>query len=87
MRNVSVEEKSQFKKYVTEIDLIKGKPKVKSSILNDQKLRELFTLLTYPVFDIRDFDQLPIPFRSMTTDMSNDIWFTIFDKFRHFIWR
>lgn len=71
LRNVSVEEKGQFKKYLAEIDLIKGKPKVDSAILNDQKLRELFSLLTFPVLEIKDFNDLPIPFRSMTTDIVN----------------
>jgi len=71
LSDVSVEEKAQFKKYVAEIDLVKGKPKVSSSLLNDQKIRELFALLAYPVFDIKDFDNLPIPYRAMTTDIVN----------------
>jgi len=71
LSNVSVEEKEQFKKYVAELDLVEGKPKMNPAIINDQKLRELFSQLTYPVFTIRDFDDLPIPYRAMTTDIVN----------------
>lgn len=71
LSDVSVEEKAQYKKYVAELDLVKGKPKVSSSLLNDQSIRELFSLLVFPVFDIRDFDDLPIPYRAMTTDIVN----------------
>lgn len=71
LRDVSAEEKSEYKRYLIDFDLVKGKPKMSSSILNDQNLRELLSLLTFPVFDIRDFDDLPIPFRAMTTDIVN----------------
>ena len=71
LMDVSVEEKSQYKKYLADFDLIKGRPKINSALLNDQLLREFISLLTYPVFNIDDFDDLAIPFRSMTTDIVN----------------
>ncbi len=71
LKDVIVEEKAQFGKYLADFDLVKGKPKVNSAVLNDQKLRELLSLLTYPVFKINDFDELSIPFRAMTTDIVN----------------
>ncbi len=71
MKDVGVEEKKEFKKYLVELDLVKGKPKLSDALLKDQKLREFITSLTYPVYDITDFDDLSIPFRAMTTDIVN----------------
>lgn len=67
--NVSMEEKSEFKRHLVDFDVIEGKPKVNSSLLKDQKLREFITSLSYPVYKITDFNDLPIPYRAMTTDM------------------
>ena len=71
LKDVGVEEKSEFKKYLTELDLVKGKPKLSDALLKDQKLREYITSLTYQVYGVRDFDDLSIPFRAMTTDIVN----------------
>ena len=71
LKDVSIEEKSEFGKYLIDFDWVKGKPKATSSLLNDQFLREFLSLYTYPVYNIHDFDSLPIPFRSMTTDIVN----------------
>ncbi len=71
MEDVSVEEKSEFKKYLIDFDFVKGKPKVKSSLLNDQNLREYLASLTYPVYNVNNFDDLSIPFRAMATDIVN----------------
>lgn len=71
LRDVGVEEKSEFSRYLVSLDLIEGKPKVKPALLKDQNLRELLSSLLYPVYRIQDFDELPIPFRSVTTDLVN----------------
>ena len=71
LKDVGVEEKSEFKKYLTELDLVKGKPKLSDALLKDQKLREYITSLTYQVYGVTDFDDLSIPFRAMTTDIVN----------------
>ncbi|MFD1294080.1 patatin-like phospholipase family protein [Lutibacter holmesii] len=71
LSDVSVEEKSEFNRYVADFDLVKGKPKVSSGIINDQNLREFLSVLTYPVYNIIDFDELPIPYRAMATDIVN----------------
>ena len=71
LEDVSMEEKSEFKRHLVDFDLIEGKPKVNAGILKDQKLREFISSLSYPVFEIDDFDNLPIPFRAMTTDIVN----------------
>lgn len=71
LQNVSVEEKSEYEKYLVSFDWVKGKPKLKSSLLNDQNLREFLSILTYPVYKINNFDDLSIPFRAMATDIVN----------------
>lgn len=71
LRDVGVEEKSEFERYLVNLDIIDGKPKVKPALLKDQNLRELLSSLLYTTYKIRDFDDLPIPFRSVTTDLVN----------------
>ncbi len=69
--DVSMEEKSEFKRHLVDFDIIEGKPKVNAGFLKDQKLREFISSYTYPVFNVNDFDELPIPYRAMTTDIVN----------------
>jgi NTE family protein len=69
LKNVSVEEKSEFQRYLVGIGIKDGKPTSMSSILNDQNLREYLSELTFPVYNVRDFDKLSIPFRAMATDL------------------
>lgn len=71
LRDVGVEEKSEFDRYLVNLDIIQGKPKVKPALLKDQNLRELLSSFLYPVYKIQNFDDLPIPFRSVTTDLVN----------------
>lgn len=68
---VSVEEKSEFRRYLVGFDYKKGKFKVGSHVLNDQNLRELFYTLTFPTYGITDFDDLPIAYRAVATDIVN----------------
>ena len=71
LSDVSMEEKSEFKRYLAQFDLTNGKPKFSSSLLGDQNLREFLSVLTYPVYRINDFDKLPIPYRAVATDIVN----------------
>jgi NTE family protein len=71
LNNVSVEEMSEFSRYLIDIDVKNYKPIIKTSLLNDQNLREFLSLITYPAYNISNFDQLPIPFRAVTTDILN----------------
>lgn len=71
LRSVGVEEKSEFQKYLAGIGIKDGKPTNVSSILNDQNLREYLSELTFPVYNVKDFDNLSIPFRAMATDVVN----------------
>ena len=69
LKSVSVEEKREFQRYLVGIGIKDGKPTSVSSILNDQNLREYLSELTFPVYNVKDFDNLPIPFRAMATDL------------------
>lgn len=69
LKSVSVEEKSEFQRYLAGIGIKDGKPTSVSSLLNDQFLREFLSELTFPVYNVKDFDHLAIPFRAMATDV------------------
>ncbi|WP_236640953.1 patatin-like phospholipase family protein [Flagellimonas alvinocaridis] len=71
LKNVSVEEKTEFNRYLVELDWVEGKIKLGSFLLNDQKLREFIATLTFPSYNINHFDKLPIPFRAVATDIVN----------------
>ena len=71
LNKVSTEEKSEFKKYLIKMDVVNWSPKLNPSLLRDQNLREFLSLLTFPVYNINNFDDLSIPFRAMTTDIVN----------------
>jgi NTE family protein len=71
LKDVSVEEKSEFNRYLIEVDWIKGKLKLGSYLLNDQNLREFISFLTYPSYKENNFDNLSIPFRAIATDIVN----------------
>ena len=69
LKNVSVEEKTEFGRYFVDFDYSQGKIKVGKFLLNDQNLRQFISLLTFPSYTIDDFDKLPIPFRAVATDI------------------
>ena len=71
LHDVSVEEKSEFGRYSVDFDVADGKLKIRTAILNDQFLREFFSEFTFPVYKTSDFDELPIPFRAVDTDIVN----------------
>ncbi len=69
LENVSVEEKAEFNRYFAELDWVDGNLKLGNFLVNDQSLREFITILTFPVYDVTDFDDLAIPYRAIATDI------------------
>ena len=69
--DVSIEEKSEYEKYLIGLDIVGGAPKTTAYLLNDQNLRIKLALLSAPFRNDINFDDLPIPFRSVTTDIVN----------------
>lgn len=68
---VSVEEKSEYDKYLIDFEIVDGNFKTSPSLLNDQMLRAFLAELSFPVYNVTNFDDLQIPFRAMTTDIVN----------------
>ncbi len=71
LNDVTVEEKSEFNRYMITLGLENGKFRLGNSLINDQNLRTFISSLTFPVHKVNDFDDLPIPFRAMSTDIVN----------------
>ncbi len=71
LKNVGAEEKSEYNKYLIELELKKGKITTGAYLINDQNLREFIALVSIPSYEIELFDNLPIPFRAVTTDIIN----------------
>lgn len=69
LRNVGAEEKAEFSRYFVELDWREGNLRLGSFLVNDQSLREFITRLTFPVYNVNDFDDLAIPFRAIATDI------------------
>jgi NTE family protein len=69
LRTASAEEKREFQRYLVGIGIKEGKLNRVGSLLNDQNLREYLSELTFPVYNVKNFDSLPIPFRAMATDL------------------
>jgi NTE family protein len=61
LRSVSAEEKREFQRYLVGIGVKDGKLNSIGSLLNDQNLREYLSELTFPVYNVKDFDSLSIP--------------------------
>lgn len=53
-----------------EIGVKDGKIKLPSGVVQGQKLQLLLDRLYFPVANVVDFDQLPIPFRAVATDIA-----------------
>ena len=71
LNNVSVEEKTEFGRYLIGMGAKDGKIKLTPFLLNDQNLRTFLADLTYPVYTNTNFDKLSIPFRAIATDIVN----------------
>ncbi|WP_228530330.1 patatin-like phospholipase family protein [Tamlana sp. I1] len=69
LAKVGNEEKSEFDNYLIDLNWVNNKPTISTGLLNDQNLRELLALLTYPVYGVHDFDNLSIPYRAIATDI------------------
>ncbi|HPQ21142.1 MAG TPA: patatin-like phospholipase family protein [Saprospiraceae bacterium] len=69
LRDVAVEEKSEYEEYLTELNINHGRFKTSNYLLNDFNLMNLFEKLTVSTYSLKNFDELNIPFRSVTTNI------------------
>jgi len=70
MRTVNIDEKTEFDNYAVEIPVQGGKLKLRGGIIEGQELWLKFQELFLPVYDIKDFSKLSIPFRCVATDIA-----------------
>lgn len=68
---ITQEEKDEYNNYVISLDISEKKLSTNRYLLNDQNLRDILGILTFPVYNISNFDELSIPFRAIATDIIN----------------
>ncbi len=68
MSEINMDEKDEYNKYMMEVPIKNLKPRV-TGIIEGQPLINLLTRLTRHVSHIRDFKELPIPFKCMAVDI------------------
>jgi NTE family protein len=67
---VAYEEKEYYNRYLVELPIKKGKLQLPSGMLQGQMLDEMLSRLTWPSNNYESFDEFPIPFRCLATDVS-----------------
>lgn len=68
---IAYEEKEYYTRYLIELPIVKGKLKLPSGMIEGQMLSEMLTRYTWPAMKYHSFDEFPIPFRCVATDVSN----------------
>ncbi len=71
IREISMEEKESYGRHAFEIPFEKGRFQVPTGALESQELWLKLSELYFPVYAIKDFDQLARPFRAVATDVVN----------------
>ncbi|HEY3402264.1 MAG TPA: patatin-like phospholipase family protein [Ohtaekwangia sp.] len=67
--HVNVDEKDEFDQYGVEIPFEQGKLKIGTGFLEGQEIWLKFQELLLPVYDVKDFSKLSIPFKCVATDV------------------
>ncbi len=70
MRNIIMEEKDEFGKYDLELPWSNYFFRIPTGVLEGQELWLKFSELLFPVYRIKNFDSLEIPFKCIATDIS-----------------
>lgn len=69
-RRVAYEEKKFFGRYLLELPMKGFTPSLPKGLIDGQNLQKLFSDLTRSAHDVHDFDDLPVPFRAVATDIA-----------------
>lgn len=67
---VAFEEKEYYNRYLLEFPIRNGKLGLPSGLIEGQMLSEVLQYYTWPARKYRNFDEFPIPFRCVATDIS-----------------
>ena len=70
LRNIIMEEKDEYNKYVLELPWVNHFFRISTGILEGQELWLKFAELLFPVYKIKNFDSLDIPFKCIATNIS-----------------
>lgn len=71
LRNVSLEEKHDYRRYIIELPVRKRKISLPSGMLEGQNLSSLLSGLTWRTAGIERFDSFPYPYRCIGTEIIN----------------
>ncbi|HTS44119.1 MAG TPA: patatin-like phospholipase family protein, partial [Puia sp.] len=70
LKNIIMEEKSEYGKYELELPWVNHWFRLSTGVLEGQELWLKFSQLLFPVYNIKNFTQFPIPFKCIATDIS-----------------
>jgi NTE family protein len=70
-RHIPIEEKTWDSMYMISLPIINGRISLPTGLVSGQEIHKLLTRLTFPVHGITDFNEFPIPFVAIATDLEN----------------
>ena len=70
LRNIIMEEKDEYNKYDLELPWVNNFFRLSTGVLEGQELWLKFSELLFPVYKIKNFDSLDIPFKCIATDIA-----------------
>lgn len=68
-KDIALSEKDEYNGYILEVPLIGYKPALSSGLINPEGIWAEFLKHLYPVYDVKDFHKLNIPFECIATDL------------------
>ena len=69
LQSLSMEEKKQYSRFALELPFINNKIRLQTGLIKGQELNTKFLEFFFHVYNVRNFDQLKIPFKCMATDL------------------
>jgi len=69
LNSIAFEEKEYYNRYMVEFPISEGKVKLPSGLIESQMLTEILQYHLWPSLQYDDFDDFPIPFRCIGTDL------------------
>lgn len=68
-QNISIEEKEEEAKYVFAFPIVKGSVELPKGLVSGQNISAMLSHLTWSVHGEKDFNEFPVPFRCIATDI------------------
>jgi NTE family protein len=83
LNDIAFEEKEYYNRYLVELPILNGKVSLPSGLIHGQMLSETLHYYTWPANNIESFDDFPIPFRCITTDVKTGEGIVLKDGYLH----